>query len=222
MSCWKCGLVGLLSALAILPAFAGAAWAEGNWRIEGANITGSKKVAVTSSGHTTIEAPQGKTLIVMLCKEFALNEFSLLASGASSGQISITKCEVTTEGKKNGCSAEVISPKLIGKLFLHEKKSFVLLQPEVSTKIFNVKFSGVCVLEEMVIAGSVVLEDFTLGENSLSTELVEHQVRVASTKLFPSDLLRVGETGPTVGFAGPTLGLSLTGADAGKKWSGLG
>jgi|SRR6478609_6945079 len=219
----KRGLIVLVTAVGFLSIAASAAQAEGNWRIEGGSISATKKVATTSTGDVTIEIPEGGSVFSVLCKEFAIDEFSLLVKGFVSGQMLLTKCELFSSGKKIGCIVEVVTPKFKGELFLHEERSFVLILPETGTALFTLKFTPKeeCPVETP-ITGSMVLQDVTSGGSSWSPELVEHEVKFASAKLFPKDVLKYGTGGPTVGFIGPTLHFSLTGADAGKKWSGLG
>lgn len=209
--------VVLSMALLGLMSFAAVAHGEGNWHVETKNVTSAKSFGGEGEGHVTFLLPPSGTEI--LCEKFIIDSGLLLEGGKSSGTFLLSKCILLEKKVVIKCPfAEPIVAKFKGELFLHNFKTYDLIAPAEGKVLFPITFAEgtACTLEgaEWPITGSMVLED-----SAFATEQITHLVRPVAAGLFPEDTLKFG--GQAAALDGSAI-FSLSGAETGKKWSGLG
>lgn len=224
----------LMAALGLMAFLASGAQAE--WLLEGKVIT--ENTPFHGVIHPLEKEPKTKHLVLLvpakeieiLCAKLVIDEGVLLsgASLAALGLLLFSECE--TFQKKvlsKGCKPkEPIDAKVIGKLILHEKLNYILIEPDLTKNFTVIDFNEeTCALPDTEVNGSVVVECMgeklelkeVTGIDYCLEELVHHLITEASRKLFPADVLKYGAN---EAFLDGIVDLLLSGKDEGKKWSG--
>lgn len=206
----------LVAALSFL-AFATAAEAESNWRIEGKNLTKTTELGLEKDvGPYSFLVPSLNFALVF--ENVTIDKGSLFTAGTSSGTLLFTEGKLYTikpfEWDK-ACTVGNLEFKFKGHLFLHEGKTYTQIEPQEGTTFTVTTYGGAeCPLpKEVTVSGSMVLED-----SKFETEAVQHLIQQGSSALFPSQQMLFG-THP-MNLDG-SMWLTLLGASKGLKWSGL-
>jgi hypothetical protein len=210
----------VLAALAVMGVAAGSAQATGNWRIEGANITAEKTVESEEDTMFLLLIPTFN--LEILCNEFQVNEGKIFPTGGSLARLSFRRCETFQASplvKLGACTPVNGEFSFLVKdlLILHNGKTYDLFSPDEEGKpLGTVEFGEECAISSIPIKGSFVMEDCN---EPLENEAVRHLLQQAPAALFPNDVMRFGAR--EVRLDG-SMWLKLGGAEAGKKFSGLG
>lgn len=211
--------LGLLMALCLCAFAASSARAEGEWRINGAKLTGEEALAglVTDTVEHLFLLPS--LSLAIHCKVELWVGVVLLASGESRGTHRYDQCRSTIGGKEqSSCNPTSIEFKFRSLLFLHNKKTYFLFEPLEGSSFGEIKFPEICAFAEAgEVSGSYVME--CVEPASCETEVVVRQMVLAGAALFPSDVMEMG--GSALTMDGREL-TELFGANIGKAWSAVG
>jgi hypothetical protein len=196
-----------------------AAYAEGNFRVEGKNITESKEIEVEKDTdfHFLYTTKSG-TKVKILCKDYSSTSSFLFVSGTFKLVLLYKTCEVYLNGElANGCTPKG-SPeaKLKGGLILESGKTYGLVSPSEGTIFISFSLGEECAIgEKITVTGSAILEDCS---GSFETEVVKRLVK------FPPPFVADGVSVASAVSATieSSMWLKLKGPDTGKKWSALG
>jgi hypothetical protein len=224
----------LIAVLGLMGITAVGAQAKGDWRIEGANTATTAEFTSEKDGTKdfTILTGTGGTEIEVLCQELTTDDGLLLApTKTESGKGLVTLLFKGCKTFLNGSLSEACKPiepivaKLKFLLVLHNKTTYLLLEPDVGTTFAAIKFEAGCALPEIVITGSLAYED---GNEPFENESVKRLMLGVPAPLFGGQT----EGGTTLPNARLLFGVNsvklegsiwwkLAGANLGKKWSGL-
>jgi hypothetical protein len=211
--------LGVLITLCLCAFAASTAQAEGEWRINGAKLTGEE--AFTGLIATTEEylflIPSLNISIHCKIKQWV--GVVLLASGESHGAHRYEGCNSFSAGKEvASCNPGAIELKFKSLLILHEKKTYILFEPREKGSFGVIKFPELCAFTETgSVSGSYVME--CVEPSPCETEALVHPMVPASAALFPSDGLKFGTSPLTLD------GRDITepgGPSFGKPWSAVG
>jgi hypothetical protein len=206
----------LVTALLFLLALGqSSARAEGNFKVEGVNITGTTALQSEVDGDAKFLVTVAfVTVAEVLCKKNMISEGSLFVGGTSLMTLEFAECTTfVKKAESPACKAvEPIRLKAKGKLILNGGKTYELMEPDAGSSFGVLKFGEECALgTSMEIKGSFVFEDCSfLG--FLEVEAVKHLLSIApsiGTDVFGAVSLDF------------SLWFKLGGEKAGKKWSGL-
>ncbi|HKT84195.1 MAG TPA: hypothetical protein VJQ84_10205, partial [Solirubrobacterales bacterium] len=183
---------GLLIVLGLCAFGASSAQAEGEWRINGAKLTGEEELTglvADTVEHLFLLPSLG---LAVHCKVELWVGVKLLASGESRGTHRYDECRSTFSGKEqSSCNPPSIEFKFKSLLLLHNKKTYLLFEPLEGGAFGEIKFPETCAFAEAgKVSGSYVME--CVEPASCETEVVVRQMVLASTALFPSDLMKMG------------------------------
>ncbi len=202
--------------------------AQGNWLVEGAEITSNQPVV--PKRHTIWGLSVESLGLEISCSKTGSSNLTLLAKSATAeGDIEMSECTTKQKGVLVPKCAPINQPIKLGLkilLILHNSNVYLLLEPRAASgKITTFEFSEECAITTTTeLTGTSVDECGHLTEPgstwvflSCANGEARHYIRPASRLLFLSDFLRFGkreafETGITE--------LELSGANKGKKWSG--
>ncbi len=233
--------VCLLAAMSVMALAAGAAQAEtgAKWLINGTQLSGSESITGSAALSFLLEVlEEGATTVVIHCSTLNIDEGKIEEpNGKNLGKLLFTNCLtlllfegelVDPEGicdpvepvTANVKSLLILDPNETG-----TKKPYILFEPDNAEGIFtSLDFIEPCPLPELVpITGSKVAECVKLEggvhvADTCLTEKVTQLIRpVQSLTLFPNDKLFFGLN--EAHFKGVGA-LELSGANAGKPWSG--
>jgi len=210
----------LLVVLALTMLTTASANAEGNWRIEGKNISESTTITGQGEGVYAFLVPSRNVELVF--QSFAMDEGFLLPNGTSYKVFLFTEGKVYTLSPAleeiSSCKVGNLTFKVKGELVLHNGITYELLSPAEGTLLTTTTYSSGtgCPLPKTVpIPGSLVLED----PGGLQSEAVSHLVEQTPGGLFPGHGMLFG-THPME--LDGSFSLELTGEHKGQKWSGVG
>jgi hypothetical protein len=217
----------LISALAATALFATSAQAKGDWFVE----LEKKPVLLTKTIEFESEEDVMQTISIpalnaeILCEKLPTVDDGLLFSGGGMLATFLFRgCFVYQISPKleqlPACKAEDFEAKVKGLLVLHEKKTYLLVEPDNEKAQFGViKITGgECPLpQELKLTGSIVYQE--CAPNSLETTQEKHLLEPASSKLFPSDVLKVGANTATLSGS---VWWKLKGEHAFLAWKGIG
>lgn len=211
---------GLLAVLCLVAFGASSAQAEGEWRINGAKLTGEE--SLTGLVADTVEhlfLVPGLNFVIH-CNSELWEGVVLLASGESHGTHRYDGCRSTvlSTGKEQAnCKPSSIEFKFKSLLFLHNKKTYVLFAPLKGTSFGEIKLPELCALAETSeVKGSYVME--CVEPASCETEVIVRQMVLASAALFPTDKMTFGGNSLTMDGREIT---ELNGINIDKPWSAV-
>jgi hypothetical protein len=224
----------LIAALCLTAVTATAAQAKGDWRIEGANITTTKEFTVEKDGNRDFKllTTTGSVDVEILCQEISVDDGLLYPatkteSGTALAQFLFAQCKTFFAGTlSNACQPiEPITFGSLGLLIKHKGTTYLLFEPDTGGIFGTVEFAEECPLGSTMVGGRFVLED---QNEPFSNEEVKHLLTQAPPSLFKGQF----EEGTVLPNAAITFGIhpaqihlslwyKLSGAEAGKKWSGL-
>lgn len=204
---------------------AGPAQAEGEWKIGGKTLAelGLKEESVAgSAGETFTITESSAAKLEITCKTLTTEKANILSGGSSSETFVLEACALQGEIAKH-CKLlnPVKSAALKAHLFLHNGKTYDLLEPAEGTTFMTMKFErigaeGFCLIgEELAFKGTVVAE-MEAGERSEQPLIFKSS---ELEKLFPTDSLKLGAN--TAAIKGKAV-LHLIGEHKNQMWTGIG
>jgi len=208
----------VVASLCLLAMAAPAAQAEGNWKIEGKNLTEKVEIEgeIDKGPYSFLLPDLGFSLVF---ESFSIDNGVLSTEGKGTAELLFTKGKVIEEksGKEvTSCKPGNLTFKVKSTLFLHGGKTYDLLQPAEGTVLTVTTYEEGCVLgAENFVTGAIVLEDAGGG---FEAEAVKHLVQQAPDALFPGLTMKFG-THPV--HLDGSWWMALKGKNSGKKWSGI-
>lgn len=210
---------GLVVMLCLVAFGASSAQAEGEWRINGAKLTGEEELVglVADTVEHLFLVPSLN--LIIHCNSELWEGVVLLASGESHGTHRYDGCRSTSGGKEQAkCNPGSIEFKFKSLLLLHNTKTYVLFEPLKGESFGEIKIPENCSLAETSkVRGSYVME--CVEPASCETEVIVRQMALASTALFPSDVMKFGANALTMDGREIT---ELNGVNIDKPWSAVG
>ena len=211
-------LAGLLACICFAAVAAAPAQAEGNWLIEGKTASSADLTGKQDSELYAFLIPSLNFQLVF--KKFTFESGELLSSGESLMKFSFEEGLVYTITNKKLVPCEVGNLKFFvrGSLFLHEGETYELLKPAEGSVLTLTTYGGEsCPLgSENPVVGTPVFEE---PGGALDKEGLSHLLLPASVSLFKGAAMTFGGHPMTLDGS---FSLSLTGKEAGRKWSGVG
>lgn len=210
----------LLAALCVTALAAAPAHAEGNWRVEGSNIT--ENVDFEGEKDSSLYS----FLVPSLKFELIFETFEI-DNGVLSGEGKGTAKLLFTDGKLATlvptltllpkCEVGDLLFNIKFSLFLHNGKTYMYVEPAQGNLLTTTTYSETCAITEInEVTGSFVLE--SVG-GSFEEEAVKHLVRQAPAELFPKKEMFFGENKMSLDGS---WWMKLKGKWGGQTWSGLG
>ena len=216
-----------LSLCGVMAVFA--AGAQGNWLVEGAELTTNETVAVKAA--STLKIVVAAKNLEIQCTTAASEGLKLIAKSATAeGKIKFSSCKAFSppgSGKESkNCNPKepiVAGGKVL--IILHNGINYLLYEPAAGgTKFTTIEFPELCALTETSdVTGSAVFECGHLNPPGTwlildcATAETSHEAREAPSALFPSDTVKFGANAATISGYVVT---ELAGANAGKNWAG--
>jgi hypothetical protein len=232
--------LGTLVAIVAMAAFASAAQAKGDWKVESVTTSATARF-LGSSTLLTVKSTVGTLAIKIKCTKLEIEDGLLFVGGGSLAELLLSECTTFLGAggiPSNGCKPqEPVSLLAKGSLILHNSETFDLFTPDVGNTFGTFRLGTAKKEEEkemseaekekmlneecplvikFPVTGSFVLQCST---TSCPTEAVTHPVEQAAAALFMNDVLLFGgQSARLEGVANWTLGAP----NEGKKWSFLG
>lgn len=216
--------LSILASLGLVASMASGAQAAAEWKINTVKLTGNESIGFTPVTEFLIVVPS-KTVVIH-CANLSIDEGKILGVEVKMhGNMLINGCITLIAGKTVPQCFPINTPVPMpfkASLLPHNAKTYLLFEAQTAGEpLMRLKFEGACTLpEEVKITGTFVAECLTAGgaAGSCTEELVAHNIRPSNTGLFAPSLFWNLSSATT--FEG-IIGATLTGANLGKKWSGV-
>ena len=232
----------LLASLGAMAAFATAAQAKGDWRVESVTTTAVAKF-VGSSSLLTLKSTVGTLAVKIDCTKLEVNDGLISPGGGSLAEFLLSECTTYLAGSgvpSNGCKPQ--EPMVIlakGLLILHNNETYDLFTPDVGNSFGTVRLGKAqkeekeekelteeekeLALEEEcpLVVKFPLTGSFVLGctTQACGVELVTHSMEQPIASLFPNDTLLFG--GQNARLEG-AANWKLAAPNENKKWSFVG
>lgn len=227
-------LVCLIAAAGLMAVTATGAQAKGDWRIEGVNTASTVEFTVEKDGTRDFKllSTTGAVDVEILCQGIAVDDGLLFPptkteSGNALAVFLFSQCKTFIAGSESPpCKpAEPFVFKVKGLLIKHGKVSYILFEPDENGVFGTPTFGEECMLISAGVTGRFVVED---ANGPLEGEEVKHLLLPAPPALFtgqneggvvlPNAVMFFGIHPAAIDLS---IWFKLSGANAGKKWSGL-